>query len=625
MLRRVALISVLFLMVFNCGTISRVRESPDQPVNLMLTTLPAGKDPQRYKGYVAPKYKEAIERSLYLNMRDGVKIAITVVLPKDLPPGEKIPAVMNMTRYWRARAGQLPILGGIAVVSSGESVRKPQPFIVLHGYATVFVDARGTGASFGIWRAPFSQDEIKDYGEVVRWIVAQPWSNGNVGAIGNSYEGNTALWLTINMNPAVKAVIPRHFEFDEYAETPYPGGVLTDWLIKTWNAGNHELDTNPGVKLVDEDSDQRLYQAAIRNRGDNMDVYAAALKAVFRDDLAFGSTLDELSVHSYRDQVERSKTAICSWGGWFDASTADAEIKSFLTLSNYQRAVVGPWNHGGSQNASPYQMDQLQRVMQGYEWLRFFDHYLKGIDTGLDSEKSFYYFTIGEGRWKVTNTWPIAGTKMTRWYLDEGNVLSMSAPRSGVGEDRYAVNFGATTGERNRWHTQVGGGQVSYPDRAEEDKKLLTYTSAPLTADTEITGYAVIDLFITSTATDGAFFVYLEDVDEKGVVTYLTEGEFRALHRKISTDQPPCKMLVPYHSFLKHDAMPLVPGQIAELKFGMQPTSVLIRKGHRLRIAIAGADKDTFARIPAQGMPTITVARDHQHASSIELPLIQLR
>src|SRR6266849_1399778 len=127
MLRRVALISVLVLLVFNCRTISRVRESPDQPVNLMLTTLPAGKDPQRYKGYVAPKYKEAIERSLYLNMRDGVKIAITVVLPKDLPPGEKIPAVMNMTRYWRARAGQLPILGGIAVVSSGESVRKPNP------------------------------------------------------------------------------------------------------------------------------------------------------------------------------------------------------------------------------------------------------------------------------------------------------------------------------------------------------------------------------------------------------------------------------------------------------------------------------------------------------------------
>jgi len=213
---------------------------------------------------------------------------------------------------------------------------------------------------------------------------------------------------------------------------------------------------------------------------------------------------------------------------------------------------------------------------------------------------------------------------MTRWYLAEGNALSLIAPRSGTGEDRYAVDFSATTGEKNRWHTQVGG-QVSYPNRAEEDKKLLTYTSAPLHADTEVTGYPIIDLYITSTATDGAFFVYLEDVDEKGAVTYLTEGEFRALHRKISTAQPPCKILVPYHTFLRKDAMPLVSGEIAELKFGLQPTSVLIKKGHRLRIAIAGADKSTFARIPQQGTPTITVARDQQHASSIELPLIHLR
>jgi len=132
----------------------------------------------------------------------------------------------------------------------------------------------------------------------------------------------------------------------------------------------------------------------------------------------------------------------------------------------------------------------------------------------------------------------------------------------------------------------------------------------------------VIDLLVTSTASDGAFLVYLEDFDEKGVVTYLTEGALRALHRKISTETPPYKLLVPYHSFKQKDAMPLVPGQIAELKFGLQPTSVLIKKGHRLRIAIAGADKNTFARIPAQGTPTISVARNNKNASCIELPVV---
>jgi predicted acyl esterase len=96
-----------------------------QNVNLMLSTMPAGKDPQRYKGYVEPKYKEFEQRSVYLTMRDGVKIAIDVVLPKPLAAGEKLPAIMNMTRYWRSRQGD-----------------KPGTWFPSHGYAHVLVDAR---------------------------------------------------------------------------------------------------------------------------------------------------------------------------------------------------------------------------------------------------------------------------------------------------------------------------------------------------------------------------------------------------------------------------------------------------------------------------------------------------
>src|SRR6185503_4690770 len=164
-------------------TLCTITIAQSNDINLLLSTLPAGKDPQRYKGYVEPQFKAVTQRSLYLTMRDGVKIAVTVVLPKDLPADQKIPAILNMTRYWRGRQG-------------GE----PNAFIPAHGYAMVFVDARGTGASFGVWRAPFSQDEVKDYNEVANWIVTQPWSNGNIGAMGNSSTGNTALWLASTMN-----------------------------------------------------------------------------------------------------------------------------------------------------------------------------------------------------------------------------------------------------------------------------------------------------------------------------------------------------------------------------------------------------------------------------------------
>ena len=138
----------------------------------------------------------------------------------------------------------------------------------------------------------------------------------------------------------------------------------------------------------------------------------------------------------------------------------------------------------------------------------------------------------------------------------------------------------------------------------------------------EITGNPIITLYIDSTHEDGAIHVYLDDVDEQGNITYITDGQLRVIHRKISNEDPPYKIMVPYHSYKKKDAAPLIPGEIAEIKFGMFPTSVLIRKGHRIRIAIAGIDKDTFAKYPAEGKPTIKVHRDKNYASHIDLPLI---
>jgi putative CocE/NonD family hydrolase len=184
------------------------------------------------------------------------------------------------------------------------------------------------------------------------------------------------------------------------------------------------------VTLVDEDTDKHLYQEATRLRAQNIDVYAAARQTTFRDDRAFGVTLDDISLHNYTSQIQNSNVAINSWGGWFDASTADAVIRSFMTLSNYQRAVIGPWNHGGGQNASPYQGDQALRVMQGYEWLRFFDHYLKGAETGLDSQKLLYYFTLGEGNGRPRQR-VLQQTKASRWYLSEGNALLMKPVAAG--------------------------------------------------------------------------------------------------------------------------------------------------------------------------------------------------
>ena len=185
------------------------------------------------------------------------------------------------------------------------------------------------------------------------------------------------------------------------------------------------------------------------------------------------------------------------------------------------------------------------------------------------------------------------------------------------------MDFEATTGNQNRWYTQMGGGDVIYPDRAESDRRLLTYTSAPLERDVEVTGNPVITLRLTSTASDGAFFVYLEDVGPDGRVTYVTEGMLRGIHRLVTT--APYRTMYPYHSYRERDAAAMVPGALTELRFGLFPVSVLFKRGHRIRIAIAGADKDTFGRIPAEGAVTWRVSRTGGAPSYIDLPVIERR
>ena len=307
-------------------------------------------------------------------------------------------------------------------------------------------------------------------------------------------------------------------------------------------------------------------------------------------------------------------------------SYVGAVIRRFLTFTNIQRAVIGPWNHGGLYHASPYLPPETPTdpslLSQWQECIQFLDHYLKDIDNAVMTQKVLIYYTLGEEKWKTTNVWPPLKSTVQRWYLAANNSLSRSLPQTDSGDNNYAVDFEATTGKTNRWHTQLGF-IVVYRNRAQEDRRLLTYTSPPLKTDTEITGYPIVTLYITSTCTDGAFFVYLEDVDETGKVTYVTEGQLRAIHRKVSKNPPPYNQLVPYHSFRKKDSMPLVPSELAELTFGLLPTSVSIKRGHSIRIAIAGHDKDTFVRIPAEETPVITVARNRTYASFVDLPITQ--
>jgi len=212
--------------------------------------------------------------------------------------------------------------------------------------------------------------------------------------------------------------------------------------------------------------------------------------------------------------------------------------------------------------------------------------------------------------------------KNQRWYLREGQSLSQGIPPTDDGLDTYQVDFEASTGLTNRWWElgAVFQQTVRYKDRSKAARHMLIYHSPPMERDIEISGYPLVRLFLSSTESDGAFFFYLEDVDLNGQVNYITEGQLRALHRKIAPVPPQHHLPTPYHSFKQEDASLLVPGEMTELYFYLHPTSVLVRKGHRLRLGIAGNDRDTFTRIPSQGEPVISVTRNILHPSYIEFP-----
>ncbi len=577
-----------------------------------------------------PQYKGVTARSIYVPMRDGVQIAIDVILPKDLPADAKIPAILVMARYWRSFDLRMPAQPGKAPMGPRGTIAD---FFGTHGYAVVIADARGSGASFGTWQAPFHDQEVADFGEVAEWVTRQAWSNGLIGTTGISYEGTLAEAVAL-AHPAVKAVIPQGMEFDVYADVAQPGGILNDWFMKEWSHTNDGLDANivpkawgfsarlfvKGVKPVDTDKSREQLKQALAQHRANPDVYANIKAMTFRDD-HFGDqpiTLDAVSLFTRRAAIERSGVAIFGWGSWLDGAAADTVIRRFVNFSNPQIGVIGAWAQNSESHGSPYGKPKAPPVpdlkTQWHEALSFFNHHLSTPPT----QKVLHYFNLGEEQWKSTEVWPPIGSTTQRWHLSQNHTLALNAPTDRSGADSYAIDFEASTGTQNRWHTEDGVTPVIYPDRASMDKRLLTYTSEALDHDMQITGHPIVTLHVTSTATDGAFFVYLEDIDETGKVHYVTEGLLRGLHRKVSTDVPPYKTVVPYHSFKRKDAAPLVPGEVTELTFGLLPTSVLIKKGHRIRVAIAGHDTDNFARIPSTGMPTITVA----HTSFIDLPII---
>jgi putative CocE/NonD family hydrolase len=566
--------------------------------------------PFSYSGYSSPRYSGYQTFSQYVPMRDGVRLAVDVYIPTE-GPIEPLPVILVMTPYHRASM----IFGQeVDFMTSYPYARQ----ISSYGYVFVVADVRGTGASFGTRYTSFHPDEIVDADELVNWIVQQSWSDGNVGMMGVSYSAILSYLNASNKNPHLKCIVPQEGMLNLY-EFVYPGGILGTGFLKGFSLLSTFLDLNIDLsvfgigpsKPVDEDRDGRLLMEATREHEANVDFFQEATNIEYRDSYCtyqgrfLGFTIDELGPSANLRDIERSGAAIYHLAGWFDFWPRDA-LTYMATLSNPSRILIGPYWHG--------RMDESLV----WEHLRFFDRYLKGMDNGVDREPRYYFYTLGRNTWRAADEWPLPEQRMTAYYFGEGNVLDTSAPSAPGAFDPYRVDYSTTTGPTSRRGSDVS--DFNYPDRAQEDKKCLTYTSVPLDWELEVTGHPVVHLFVSSTAADGDFFVYLEDVDERGVVHYVTEGQLRASLRKLRPR--PWLPDLPWPGCYGADRDPLTPGEIVELAFDLLPTSYLFDRGHSIRIAIAGADKGNYATPELNPPPIVKVYRDPQYASCVELPVI---
>jgi uncharacterized protein len=577
-----------------------------------------------YAGIAQAPYDSWVRSSLYVKMRDGVRLAVDILRPakKGTVETKPLPALWTHTRYRRA------------VIVNGRirsSLEAPHLLAMLQrGYVLAAVDVRGAGASFGVFQGVFTPDESRDAYEITEWLARQPWCDGRIGMFGGSYLGITQLMAASRKPPHLKAIMPMVALFDLY-DMGSPGGVFRDDFVRSWSALTQVLDLQPGVAPVDEDKDGKQLKAAIEEHKKNRALIDVLGTLHFRNDkdpLTGGRPNLDWQPAAVLKAINESGVAVYLFGGWYDSFTRD-QFLLWKNLTVPKRLTIGAWSH------SPKDMDiaKEETILLTIESLRWYDHWLKGLDTGvLREDPIFYQVMRGPKRnaWKSAKAWPITEARATDLFFTAGRSgsvastndgrLSPRSPAGSGGEDAYKVDASTTSGTATRWDNAVGGG-FGYPDMSANDKKSLTYTTPPLLNDLEITGSPIVRLWLKSAAKDADVFAYLEEVDAAGVSTYITEGTLRASHRAVGAAPYDIDGL-PYHRGFAEDIRELTPGESVELVFEMQPTSNIFDKGNRLRLSLAGADKDNAATPGLDAPPTIIIGRDKERPSRISLPIV---
>ncbi|NJO79532.1 MAG: CocE/NonD family hydrolase [Cyanobacteria bacterium RM1_2_2] len=560
-----------------------------------------------------------------LQTRDGVRLDADVYYPDS---DEAFPVLLMRQPYGRAIAS--------TVVYAHPS------WYAAHGYIVVIQDVRGRGSSEGVFS--LFAHEIEDGEDTVNWAAALPQSSGQVGMYGFSYQGMTQLFAAVNRPAALKILCPSMVAYDLYQDWAYEGGAFCYQLNLGWAL---QLAAETARRQGDEDAYRTLY-AASRNPplSDPVDVRSGILKhfaadSHYHDWLAHPEPDEywqKLSPCTYLQTVDLPMLHI---GGWFDTYLRGT-LRLYEEMASRsafpQQLIVGPWAHlpwgrkvgavdYGSEANNP--IDRLQ--------IRWFDHWLKDIHTGLLDEAPVSLFEMGSNEWRQFEQFPTQAAQPYRFITTglaamdqrEGQ-LERVANQAVETVENAAVNvfeksFAAMSSEpsipapdtfvHDPWRpVPAQGGHAAFPagafDRSSIDCRsdVLTYTTAPLTEALHLAGKITVALYCTADAASFDLCVVLSEVKPNSSVYNITQG-----YQRFSADSPP--------------------NSPTPCTLSLQPTCICIPSGSAIRLSISAACFPAYAVNPGTGtlpaesrlmdarVMTVTVYSDAKVASQVNLPI----
>jgi uncharacterized protein len=614
-------------------------------------------------------YEVLLESNHRVALRDDVHLATDVYRPAQggKAAAGRFPVILERTPYGR----NLTYFRDITATNSTPKTRaEVAEYYARHGYIVIFQDCRGCHDSEGAFVKYLN--EANDGFDTCAWIRKQPWHDGHIGTMGLSYAAHTQFALACLNPPGLQAMYVDCGGFSNaYQDGIRQGGAFELKQI-TWayNLGleSPEVQKNPQLLAALKGVDLKAWFASMPwKRGHTPISLLPEYESYVYEQWEHGR-FDEfwkqLGIYAEGYYPQFADAAIVNLSGWYDAYSRTAS-DNYVGLSKRKRGpvrlIMGPWTHGarstphsGDVDFGPGSTLDADGGDIFLRRLRWFDRYLKRLETVGEHEAPVRLFIMGGGsgrktaegrldhggRWRSEADWPIPDTRLTPYYLSANGRLSTARAAAGAGSLTYDFNpehpiptMGGTVtsgeplmrggGFDQHAGPQFYGSREPYlPVAARPD--VLVFETEALAADVEVTGAIEANLWISSDAVDTDFTIKLIDVYPpgedypQGYALNLTDGILRCRYRQSWSD--PTLM---------------TPGEVYAIKVAAFPTSNLFKRGHRIRVDVSSSNFPHFDVNPNTGAPEGTglvrrVARntvymDATRASHVVLPLIPAR